>query len=193
MPASGPSSRAASCGAVHGGAPRDDRRPIAARHVRAATERQHPVGGRHRVAVVALAVQVLVLEEEHRILAPERGAQQAGGIARARRERDQQPGHVGEDRLAALAVPDGAALQVAADRDAHDHRARERPVRTPPRRGRLRLQLVHCRPHVVEELDLRARPQAADRLADRAADDVRFGERRVEAARRRRTRVAART
>ena len=89
---------------------------------------------------------------------------------------------MGEDRLAALAVPDRAALQVAADRDAHDHRARERAVRPPARGGGLRLDLVHRRPHVVEELDLRARSQPADRLADRPADDVRLGERRVEAA-----------
>ena len=109
--------------AVHGRAPRDDRDAIAARHVRAAAERQHPVGRRHRIAAVALPVQVLVLEEQHRVFASERGAQQPGGVTRPRRERDQQAGHVGEDRLAALAVPDRAALEVAADRDAHDHRA----------------------------------------------------------------------
>ncbi len=46
---------------------------------------------------------------------------------------------MGEDRLARLAVEDRAALQVAADRDAHDHRARERAVRTPARGRRFRL------------------------------------------------------
>src|SRR5205814_1587321 len=39
------------------------------------------------------------------------------------------------------------------------------------------------RPYVVEELDLGARAQAAQGHADRAADDVGLGERRVEAAR----------
>ena len=138
---------------------------------------------RHRVAVVALPVEVLVLEEQHRVVAC--GTRCAAG-PRRRAPRDgnaiSKPGHVGEDRLAALAVPDRAALEVAADRDAHDHRARERAVRAPARRRRLRLELVHRRPHVVEELDLGARPQPAHRLADRAADDVRLGERRVEAA-----------
>ena len=168
--------------AVHRRAPRDDGDAVAAAHVGAAPERQHPVLGRHRVAVVALAVEVLVLEEQHRVLAAERGAQQPRRVARARRERDQEPGDVGEDRLAALAVPDRAALEVAADRDAHDHRARERAVRAPARGRGLRLDLVHRRPHVVEELDLGARAQPAHRLADRAADDVRLRERRVEAA-----------
>ena len=63
---------------------------VAARHVRALAERQHPVGGRHRIAVVALPVEVLVLEEQHGVLAAERGAQEPDRVARARRERDQQ-------------------------------------------------------------------------------------------------------
>ena len=68
--------------AVHGGAPRDDRDAIAAGYVRPPAERQHPVGGRHRVAGVALPVQVLVLEEEHRVFGTEGRAQEAGGVAR---------------------------------------------------------------------------------------------------------------
>ena len=80
-------------GAVHGRAPRHDRDAIAARHVRALAERQHPVGGRHRIAVVALPVQVLVLEEQHRVLAPERGAQEARRRrARATGTRSSSPG-----------------------------------------------------------------------------------------------------
>ena len=90
----------------------------------APAERDHVVGRRERVAGVGLAQQVLVLEEQHRVLAAERVAQQAGRVAGPRREGDEQPGDVGEDRLAALAVPDRAAGEVAADRHPHHHRAR---------------------------------------------------------------------
>ena len=145
-------------------------------------ERDDVVGGRERVDGVGLAQQVLVLEEQHRVLAPERVAQQPGGVAGPRREGDEQPGDVGEDALAALAVPDGAAGEVAADRHPHHHRAGEGPVRAPADRGRLALDLGHGRPDVVEELDLGRRPQPADRLADGPADDVRLRQRRVEAA-----------
>src|SRR5680860_818509 len=80
-------------------------------------------------------------------------------------------------------MPDRAAGEVTADRHADDRRAREHAVGTPPDGRRLRLDLRHRRPDVVEELDLGARPQAAYRLPDRAPDDVGLGQRRVVAAR----------
>ena len=49
---------------------------------RAPAERDHVLGRRVRVARVRLAQEVLVLEEQHRVLAAERGAQQPDGVAR---------------------------------------------------------------------------------------------------------------
>ena len=93
-----------------------------------------------------------------------------------------EPGDVGEDRLAALGVPQGAAGEVSADGDAHHQRAPKGAVRSPPCGGRLAAQLLHGGPDVVEELDLGTGPQAADGLAHTAADDVGFRQRRVVAA-----------
>ena len=76
----------------------------------------------------ALAEEVLVLEEEHRILAGKCGAQQARDVAGAGREDHDEARDVGEDRLAALRVPDRPAGDVAADRAAQHHRHDEGPV-----------------------------------------------------------------
>ena len=70
-------------GPVHCRAPRDDGDTVAARDVRPLPERQQPVGRRQGIAVVALAVEMLVLEEQHRVFAAERGAQQTGRVAGA--------------------------------------------------------------------------------------------------------------
>ena len=45
-------------------------------------ERHHVVGARVHALVVGLPVEVLVLEEQHRIVAADRRAQQAGGVLR---------------------------------------------------------------------------------------------------------------
>src|SRR5438477_12601770 len=78
-------------------------------------------------------------------------------------------------------MPDCTTGEVAADRNAHDHRAGEGSVAAPSDRRRFRAKLLHGGPDVVEELDLRARPQPSERLADRTPDDVRFGQGCVEA------------
>jgi hypothetical protein len=78
--------------ALHQRAAGDDR------HVRALAdhlglpERDHEVRAGIRALVVDLAVQVLVLEEEHGVLAADRGAQQARRVERGRRQHDAQPG-----------------------------------------------------------------------------------------------------
>src|SRR5581483_12180165 len=105
-----------------------------------------------------------------------------GGIARPRREHHDQSGNVREDGLAALAVPDRAAGEVAADGDAQHDGALPLAVRAPADRGRLALDLLHGGPDVVEELDLRTRAQPPYRLADGSPDDVRLRQRCVEAA-----------
>ena len=89
-------------------------------------------------------------------------------------------GAVREDALARLAVVGRAAAQVSADRDPHDHRARPRVGRPVAQHRHLVAKLHHGRPDVVEELDFDDRLQSARGHADRAADDVGFGERRVE-------------
>ena len=123
---------------------------------------------------------MLVLEIQHRIVAANRRAQQAGRVDGVARERDAHAGAVRENADARLAVVRRAAAQVAADRHAHDHRARPVVARSIAQHRHLVLELHHRRPDVVEELDLDDRLQPARRHADGAADDVGFGERRVE-------------
>ncbi len=139
-------------------------------------ERDHELGSLVRALVVGLAVQVLVLEEEHRVVAADRRAQQPRRIDRVGREHDPQPGTMREDALARLAVIRRAAPQVAADRHAYDRGAGERVVRPIPQHRHLVAELHHRRPDVVEELDLDDRLQAARRHADGTPDDVRLCE-----------------
>ena len=90
-----------------------------------------------------------------------------------------RPGNAGEDRGARLRVVDRPALEVAAVRDAHDDRRRERVVGPPAHERQLVPELHVRRPDVVEELDLDHRLEPARGEPDRAADDVGLGERRV--------------
>ena len=85
-----------------------------------------------------------------------------------------------EDALAGLAVIRAAAAQVAADRHADDHRAGPGVARSVAHHRHLVANLHHRRPDVVEELNLDHRLELARRHPDAAADDVGFGERRVE-------------
>ena len=121
-----------------------------------------------------------MFQEHDRIVAANRRAQQPRGVHGRRRVRDPNPRTVRKDALARLAVIRPAAAQVAADRHADDHRTRELVARAIPQHRHLVAELHHRRPDVVEELDLDDRLQLARRHADAAADDRRFGERRVE-------------
>ena len=76
-----------------------------------------------------------------------------------------------------------AAFQITADRHAHHHRRLPLVARTPAHHRQLIANLVHRGPDVIEELNLNHRLQPARRHADRAADNIRFGERRIENAR----------
>ena len=127
-----------------------------------------------------LPVEVLVLAEQHRVVAADRRAQQPGRVLRVRREDDADARRVREDRDARLAVIRRAAAQVAADRHADHHRARPVVARPVAHHRQLVANLHERRPDVVEELDLDDRLQPAQRHADGAADDVGLGERRVE-------------
>ena len=85
-----------------------------------------------------------------------------------------------EDALARLAVIRAAAAQVAADRHADDDRRAPVVARAVAHHRQLVADLHHRRPDIVEELDLDHRLELAHGHADRAADDARLGQRRVE-------------
>ena len=79
-----------------------------------------------------------------------------------------------------LRVIDRAAGQIAADGHANHGRRSPCAVGAPAHQRQFIANLVHGRPDVVEELNLDHRLHAAHRIADGAADDVGFGQRRVE-------------
>ena len=85
-----------------------------AHHARLA-ERYREIRARVRRAIVGLAIEMLVLEEEHGIVRAHGRAQQAAEIERRGRHHHAQPGNVRERHLAALAVIDRAAGQISAD------------------------------------------------------------------------------
>ncbi len=85
--------------------------------------------------------------------------------------------------FAALAVIDRSAGEIPANRNAHDDGRLESASGAPAQRGEFVAELHHGRPDVVEELNFGDRLQPANGHADRATDDGRFGERRIENAR----------
>src|SRR5208282_145311 len=85
-----------------------------------------------------------------------------------------------ENRFAALAMIDGAAGEIAANRNAQDSRTLEDTVRAPAHDAQLVADLHHRGPDVVEELNFRDGLKSARGHADCPADDACFRERRVE-------------
>src|SRR5262245_56774972 len=162
---------------LHEGAPRDDEHVIAFPSQARAAERNHEVFARVFALVVGLPVQVLVLEEQHRVVAPDGGPQEAGCIDRGRRIHNPDARAVREDAFARLAVIRAAAAEIAADRHADDHRARPGVPRSIPHHGHLVANLHHGGPDVVEELDLDHRFELSRGHPDGASDDAGFGER----------------
>ena len=138
------------------------------------------VGAGVGTLVVGLAVQMLMLEEQHRILRAQRRSQQSIGVERVGRHHDVQARDMGEHHLAALAVVDRAAAQVTPGGDADDDGAGEGSIGSPAQGRKLVADLHHRRPDVVEELDLDHRTEAARGHPDRAADDSGLGQRAVE-------------
>ncbi len=114
--------------------------------------------------------QEAVLEEDHRLVAAQRRAQEADGVFRVRRHRELPADRVQELDLVALAVPGIAALEESA-RHAHDHRRRETVHRAPADRAAV-VQLLRRGLGVLAELDLRHRHEPGERHADGAADDA---------------------
>ena len=143
----------------------------------------HVVGPGVDALVVRLAVEVLVLEEEHRVVAADRRPQEAVRVEGVRGHDDAQARDVRHEHGARLRVVDGAAADVAARRHADHDGRRERVAGAPAQVGELVVDLHVGRPDVVVELDLDDGLQPPHRHADRAPDDVGLRERRVEDAR----------
>src|SRR6266851_6354604 len=131
-------------------------------------------------AIVGLAIEVLVLEEHHRIIAADGSAEQPGDIERRGGHDDAKAGAVREDRFTALAVVDAAAGEVAANRYAQHRGGFEIAIGAPAQDAQLVANLHHRGPDVTEDLDFGDGLEAASGHTDGAADDAGFGERRVE-------------
>ena len=166
--------------ARHHRAVSDDRQVVAGPHDLGLAERNHVVRSGIGRAAKGLAIKPLVLQEQHRIVAANRRAQQAVGVERIRRQHHPHARRVGEDAFAALRVIDGAAGEIAADRRPAPPRAGEGVVGAPAHQRQLIAKLVHGRPDVVEELNLDDRLQPARGHADGAAYNIGLRQRRVE-------------
>src|SRR5580704_16160378 len=145
--------RGGDLGAVDNGAVGDDADVSAFFDESRFAERNGVVGSGIFGAVIGLAIKMFVLEEHHRIVAANRGAQHAGDVERGRWHDDAQAGAMRKDRFAALAVIDAAAREVAADRNANDGGCFEVSVGTPARDAEFVAKLHHRGPDVVEELN----------------------------------------
>src|SRR5579871_56787 len=86
-------------------------------------ERDHEIRPRVYGAAIGLAVEALVLEKEHGIVAADGGAEQARSIQCVRRKHDTQSGDMRENAFSALRVIDGPAGEISADGDANHRRA----------------------------------------------------------------------
>jgi hypothetical protein len=125
------------------------------------------------------AVDPLGLEEDHRVLAPDAGLEQALGVRRRRGDDHLESGRVREVGLRRLAVV-VAAADAASIGGADDHGAGELSARPVPHLGHLGHDLVEGREDEVRELDLGHRTQSVEGHPDRRTDDPGFGQGRVE-------------
>src|SRR5208283_164137 len=131
-------------------------------------------------AIVGLAIEMFVLEEHHRIVAANGGAQKTGDIQRGGRHDHAQAGAMRKDGFAALTVINGAAGEIAADGHANDGGAFEGTVGAPTKDAEFIANLHHGGPDVIEELDFRDGLQASGGHADGAAYDAGFRDGRIE-------------
>ena len=139
-------------------------------------------GGLVRMAGERAVIEPLRLEKDDRVIVLDRRDQQALGVVGIRRNDGLEATDVGEQRLRALAVG-LPAIDAAAARHADHDRRKElaaRPVAEPRRLGH---DLVVAGVDIVGELDFGDRPKPISAHADRHADDSRFVDRGVEAAR----------
>ena len=85
-----------------------------------------------------------------------------------------------EDALAGLAVIERPPTDVSADRSANYEGARIAIIRPIPQHSQFVADLHHCWPDIVKELYFNNRFESSQRHADGSADDVGFGQWRVE-------------
>ncbi len=159
--------------AMHHATPGDHGQLIPIQQAGGAAERQAVIVAGVGPAAFDGVQQGAVLEEEGRIIAAQRRAQQADGIGGVAGIGDAPAQGVGEDRLAAHAVPGVAGLLAETDRDAHHHR-RSEVVGGAPAQGAQIVDLLCGRVGVLAELDLRHGQQPGQRHARRATDDAVF-------------------
>ena len=143
-------------------------------------EGDHELGSGIRALVVGLAVEVLVLEEDDRVFAADRGAEQPRRVERGGGLHHPQSRKMGEEHFGGLAVVHGAAGQVAPGRDAQDERSAVVAVRAPAQTGEFAPDLHVGGPDVIQELDFGDRTQAAHRHAEAEPHDGGLGEGAVE-------------
>ena len=128
--------------------------------------------------LAALAVEVLVLDEDDRVVVADRGLQQPLGVGRGRRHGDEQAGHVEVERLPGVRVR-RAELVAGALRHAHHQRHLDLAAEHVADRRRVVDDLVHRQQREVDRHELDDGAQAGHRRADAHADDRVLGDRRV--------------
>src|SRR5580693_6366574 len=128
---------------MHHGAVGDDAYVCTFAHYARFTERNCEISARVLRTIVRLAIEMLVLEEQHRIVGANGGAQQTAHIQGGGRHYHTQPGNVREDHFSTLAVINRAAGKVAANGDAHDDRSLEMSRGAPAKDSNLVAELHH--------------------------------------------------
>jgi hypothetical protein len=128
--------------------------------------------------LAALAVEVLVLDEDDRVVVADRRLQQTLGVGRRRGHGDEQAGHVEEERLEAVRVG-GAELVAGALRHADDERYGDLAAEHVADVRGVVDDLVVGEQREVDRHQLDDRAQAGHRRADAHADDGVLGDRRV--------------
>ncbi len=161
-----------------------DRHPRDAddRHVGALAAHGRVAEGLHVVLPVGhlapLAVERLVLDEDHGVLVADRGLQQALGVGGGGGGGDEQPGHVHEERLQAVGVR-GPQLVARALGHAHHQRHAGLPAEHVVDVGGVVDDLVEREQREVDRHQLDHRAQPDHRGADAHADDRVLGDRGV--------------
>ncbi len=143
--------------------------------------RAWPIGTGCEIAgrILLAEVEVLVLDEDHRVGIGDRADQQPGGIRGVARHHDLEPGDVGDPGLQALRVL-GRAPRARAALGAQHERHPELPAGHEVGLGSRVDELVQGEREEVDEHDLQHRPLARLGRADRDAADRRLADRRVD-------------
>ena len=134
------------------------------------------LAGRHLALHV---VEQLVLEEDHRVVVPDRRREQALGVGRGGRHHALQPRHVREHRIVAAGVLAGGS-EAGADHRPDHHRHLCLASEHVAELGALVEDLVHAHAEEVDEHELGHRPEPCGGRADRRADETRLRDRCVQ-------------